>query len=110
QNQSRRLTDQQRNEWRRREDQSWRTRQNEFRRGEDLRQRLWSEHERRLQEQRRMNQWRFQQRYWERLRQDQLRLQSFTYYDYGAAMMTATTAARSTASTRMGRTAFLATC
>jgi len=77
------LSDQQRNEWRRREDASLRSRQNEFRRREDERQRFWREHERRLQEQRRLNQWRFQQRYWERLRQDQIRLQSFTYYDYG---------------------------
>jgi len=77
------LTDQQRNEWRRREETSLRSRQTEFRRREDDRQRFWREHERRLQEQRRLNQWRFQQRYWERLRQDQIRLQSFTYYDYG---------------------------
>jgi hypothetical protein len=77
------LSDQQRNEWRRREEISLRSRQTEFRRREDDRQRLWREHERRLQAQRRLNQWRFQQRYWERLRQDQIRLQSFTYSDYG---------------------------
>jgi len=78
------LSDQQRNEWRRREEQSWRQRQNQFRDQEAERQRFWRERERQLQQQRRLNQYRFQQRYWERLRQDQFRLESFTYYDYGA--------------------------
>jgi len=78
------LSDQQRNEWRRREEQSWRQRQNEFRNRDAGRQNWWIQHERQLQQQRRLNQYRFQQRYWERLRQDQIRLQSFSYYDYGA--------------------------
>jgi len=77
------LSNQQRNEWRRREEQTWRHRQNQFRVRDAERERWLREHERRLQQQRRMNQWRYQQRYWERLRQDQIRLQSFVYTDYG---------------------------
>jgi hypothetical protein len=78
------LSDQQRNQWREREEQSWRQRQNQFRSRASEQQRWWSQREQQLQQQRRLNQYRFQQRYWERLRQDQLRLQSFNYNDYGA--------------------------
>jgi len=82
-NQQSRLSDQQQNLWRQREEQSWRQRQNQFRNRDSEQQRWWIQREQQLQQQRRLNQWRFQQRYWERLRQDQLRLQSFNYYDYG---------------------------
>jgi len=82
-NQQTRLSEQQRNDWRRREEQQWRQRQNEFRQRESDRDRWWRERERQLQYQRRQNSWRFHQSYWERLRQDQLRRQNFVYRDFG---------------------------
>jgi hypothetical protein len=77
------LTSRDRDEWRRREENSWRQRQTEFRRRESNQENWWRQREQQLQNQRRQNYWRFHQSYWEQLQRDRIRLQSFTYNDYG---------------------------
>jgi hypothetical protein len=83
-NQQIRLSAEQSNQWRLREQQQWRQRQNQFQQRASDNERWWRDRERQLQNQRRLNYWRFHQSYWDRLRRDQIRLQSFNYYDYGA--------------------------
>jgi hypothetical protein len=78
------LSNSQRDEWRRSEQNSWRQRQNDFRNRENERDRWWRERERQQQIQRRQNYSRFRQQYWERLQHDRIRRQNFVYVNVGA--------------------------